>query len=69
MSEALEQIDASAERIRAELGRTTAELDRRFRAAVDVRVQLKRHSLALAGLGLTLAALVAGLAVLRALGR
>ena len=56
MSESLQQIDATADRIRAELQRTTAELDRRFHHAVDVRGQLRRHTV---GAGLIAAALLA----------
>ena len=59
MSEARDQAEASADRIRHEFERTLQELDRRRHDALDVGLQIRRHAAA-AG--------IAGAAVLLAIG-
>lgn len=64
MSEAMQQAEHSADRIRDELLRTLEELDRRREDVLDVKRQAKEHWPLLAGIGATLVGMVVAKAAL-----
>ncbi len=64
MSEAREQMEKAADRIRDELMVTLKELDRRRHAATDIRTQLRGRAPILIGVGVGLVGISAGTAFL-----